>query len=74
MNQQIKITKQPVKTPRNFAECKIHKSHSNNMFSHTRLVQNIISNKIILLDYIKTHAKTIKIDLLDFLKILKWAR
>jgi len=54
----------------NYVECRIHESHSNNMLSYTRFVPNNISNKITLLDYIKTHANTTKIDLLDFLQIL----
>jgi len=71
MNQQIKISKQSVKILGNYAKCRIHESYSNNMLSHTRFVPNSISNKIILSDYTKTHANTTKINLLDFLEILK---
>jgi len=55
----------------NYAECRIHESHSNNMLSYKRFVPNNISNKITLPYYTKTHTNTTKIDLLDFLEILK---
>jgi len=54
-----------------YAKCRIHEFHSNNIFSYTRFVPNSISNKITLPDYLKTHARTTKIYLLDFLEILK---
>jgi len=56
---------------RNYVEFKIRKSNSNNILSYTRFVLNSISNKITLLDYVKTHESTTKIDLNYFLKILK---
>jgi len=44
------------------------------MLSHQRFVPKNISNKITLQDNIETYENTTKIDLLDFLEILKWAR
>jgi len=44
------------------------------MLSYTRFIQNSISNRITLHDYTETHANTTKIDLLDFLKILKFSK
>jgi len=74
MNQQIKIWNQSAKILENYVECRIHKSHSNNIFSYTKFVPNNVSNKITLSIYTETHANTTKIDLLDFLEFLKWAR
>jgi len=71
MNQLIKISNQSAEILENYAKCRFHEFHSNNILSHTRFVPNNISNNVAISYYTETHSNTTKNDLLGFLEILK---